>query len=1051
MPIPVPAWSGSAFPTAKSLNLAIYSSDGTADNPTGVSCLAYRPLLFESYTRTTTFPGASGGTQVTMSTSGSITSCQVVCDTAGYFGQASDLPGIGYYQLTSVIEGAAGDGVTPGGWMVASHFVPLKPTATQTSVSADLLQVGGTVTAGSRQAPNTANDSCPFFCDLVNVGTSTWQPAVTIRDSGGSATTNAVNSTDSSGETPRFYAVWAAVSATTSGQATFTVNGSYSFTAPPGVTSVTASPTGAGGGGGAGNVSAGGIEYGGGGPGGGESASGAVAVTPGNSYPVTVGAAGAEGTSPGGNGSAGGNSAFSGDAVTVTAHGGSAGAGATTSADGAAGPGGTGSSAPTHHDGGAGAAGTTAVSGGGGGSSAGTGAAGSAAMGADGGDAPAGGGPGGDGGTVAITVVQSASGGGSGNTFTLKFAKAIQAGNGVIACVNYQGNNAGTDPNVKLNDGTPLDQQTSADVTLITDLQCGVYGVFGVTGGQTSVTVTGSGTKNQAVCIQMWEVAGLGASPNVDASNSASQGGGKTDVSKYSVSAPTTQAPDFWVGMAGGQQLSSFSIHPPSGSWTVFGSQASANHGGVYSRVLAGYQVKSATGTMTYKGTFSKNVSFGAIVVAWNAQPVTTGTSPLLGPGGGGGGGFGTNDGAAGYDGAVTLTWTGVSGSGYGTPPLPAPYTAWGPGTRIGTAGDLNIDVDINGPMGITDVVNFLSNPPVFRISSAAATSISNATLTDLAFSGVTPTVDSYGGWSAGTYTVQRDGLYLLHGLTCFAQAASGTRQAGVTVNGTTYWGPGYTPASSGGTHATKTQILSLVAGDTVQLACRQDSGSSVTLSTASATRFFLAWLCESGLPVQEWAPPDTTFRWASGTPGPAVPALFQQHLANDLGFLVNRPYLMAYQSLAQSGLTVGAFSTVTLDTVGGLVHGDNGDNYGGWSPGPSNAYTAQTAGWYLLVGEYFSTSSAASGATVVAGIQPSTSGGVAPLHAVDLYQSLTATATASVGGGGTILGLQYMGIGESVAPVVEALSFAAPYGTLAGTSNGGVYASHLGAVWISS
>jgi len=33
----------------------------------------------------------------------------------------------------------------------------------------------------------------------------------------------------------------------------------------------------------------------------------------------------------------------------------------------------------------------------------------------------------------------------------------------------------------------------------------------------------------------------------------------------------------------------------------------------------------------------------------------------------------------------------------------------------------------------------------------------------------------------------------------------------------------------------------------------------------------------------------------------------------------------------------------------------------------------------------------------------------------------------------------------------VEALSFAAPYGTLAGTLNGGLVASHLGACWISS
>ena len=180
------------------------------------------------------------------------------------------------------------------------------------------------------------------------------------------------------------------------------------------------------------------------------------------------------------------------------------------------------------------------------------------------------------------------------------------------------------------------------------------------------------------------------------------------------------------------------------------------------------------------------------------------------------------------------------------------------------------------------------------------------------------------------------------------------------------------------------------------------------------------------------------------------MPALFQQHLANDLGFLVNRPYLMAYQSVPQSGLTVGAFSTVTLDTVGGLVHGDTGDNYGGWSPGPSNAYTAQTAGWYLLAGEYFSTSSAASGATVVAGIQPSASGGVAPLHPVDFYQALTATATASVGGGGTVLGIQFLSIGETIAPVVEALSYASTYGTLTGLNNGGYAYSHLECIWLS-
>src|SRR5262245_53547384 len=111
MPIPVPAWTALTPFTAKSADLALYTTDGTGDNPQGIAFAAYKPIFFEAYTRSTaSFPGASGGTQSAMSTSGSITSCTVVTDTAGYFGQTCDLPGTGYYAFKAAVTGSAGDG-----------------------------------------------------------------------------------------------------------------------------------------------------------------------------------------------------------------------------------------------------------------------------------------------------------------------------------------------------------------------------------------------------------------------------------------------------------------------------------------------------------------------------------------------------------------------------------------------------------------------------------------------------------------------------------------------------------------------------------------------------------------------------------------------------------------------------------------------------------------------------------------------------------------------------------------------------------------------------
>ncbi len=464
--------------------------------------------------------------------------------------------------------------------------------------------------------------------------------------------------------------------------------------------------------------------------------------------------------------------------------------------------------------------------------------------------------------------------------------------------------------------------------------------------------------------------------------------------------------------------------------------------------------------------------------------------------------------------------------------------------------------------------------------------------------------VDNYSGFNAtnNTYTVKRDGLYLVHGLVGFSQATGGTRVAGVSINGVTYWGPGYTATTVDGVNCTKTQMFTLFTGDVVRLVCRQDSGSSVTLHSANSrqSRLFMVWL--SGPPItgsygfedggsQGWSgtnatveqssawsnsgsgslhvfaagfagqwfvsslytdipvvagevisvsayiyvpailtnigmsldwldssgtfiattssttqttvsnqvilasvngtvpaasafvrlnvinldtstaqasfyiddvvwsrwtsavqydPPDATFRWVSGTSPDLLPAQFQDHLANDLGFLVHKPYFEAYQNTAQANLAVGAFSTVNLDSVTGIVHSDVSDSYTGATASGFPHYTASVAGWYLVTGEVFTSSSSVVGTTVTAAILAPTSGGRAPSNTPDWFQQLTATSNATVGGGATVFGLYFLLAGETITLQVSGNGYSAPYSTLTGTKNGGQVNSHLEICWCS-
>ena len=398
----------------------------------------------------------------------------------------------------------------------------------------------------------------------------------------------------------------------------------------------------------------------------------------------------------------------------------------------------------------------------------------------------------------------------------------------MIVAVAAMGTNSGvvsggTVTSVTLNDGTALASQASESVNG-SPVPCNAYiwAVANVAGGEQVITVDFQGPTDQISFAYCYEFSGLGPVLTVDKTTTQN---GRTS-SYTSGSVVTTDAPDLWVGIDAWQGTAPCTIYAAGSPWIVQAQQSDGyGPGGANMAMRPGYAIVSAPGTMIYSGGLSEATGYGAVAVAFTTSATTPGNTPSSGPGGGGGGGLGAYNGATGYDGAVSLTWTGGAGSAYGTPALPAPVSAWIPASQITSA-------ILNGSTGIGGVCNFLNNPPMLSVTTQAGTSIANTTATTVASSLVTD-VDNYAGWDGtSTYTVQRDGLYLFHGLACFAASGTGQRLAGANINGTIYWGPGYMPSSADKTHCSKTQVFGLHAGDTVQLSVWQNSGGSLNTSS---------------------------------------------------------------------------------------------------------------------------------------------------------------------------------------------------------------------------
>lgn len=379
--------------------------------------------------------------------------------------------------------------------------------------------------------------------------------------------------------------------------------------------------------------------------------------------------------------------------------------------------------------------------------------------------------------------------------------------------------------------------------------------------------------------------------------------------------------------------------------------------------------------------------------------------------------------------------WCGVNANGSTVSSIPAPQTTFTATTPI-TSTLLNNTIQQS--------LQLLNYPPMLNEAGGLSATVTNNSATVAPFVSGNKIIDNYNGmnYTSHFYTVPLSGLYFCHANILLASAlTTGNCAAGFFVipNGstarTTFFGGNYGVTQNANVQngCPITRMFDLQAGDQVAAFGYQNSGSSSAFGSMYHSHFIMVWMGALSAPSTSltWTPPDTSgVLMQAGNPpgtgtGQMVP-LFQSKVANDLNFLINKPYFMAQQKTVQTGLSANVFHTVTMDTVGGQVHGSavfDADNYNGWTTGASNAYVAQQPGWYLVLAEVGITPNASTAGSVMAGIRCPVSGGLTvPTSSnspPDWYQEMVATQVPGPSAP-TALGLYYLLAGESVSPQIQ-------------------------------
>ncbi len=196
-----------------------------------------------------------------------------------------------------------------------------------------------------------------------------------------------------------------------------------------------------------------------------------------------------------------------------------------------------------------------------------------------------------------------------------------------------------------------------------------------------------------------------------------------------------------------------------------------------------------------------------------------------------------------------------------------------------------------------------------------------------------------------------------------------------------------------------------------------------------------------------------TGFRFRAGAlAGTALTAALDARIGNDVELPAEPALLHRLPGTAQTGFpNTAGFHQITMDTVGALPRGGNGDNYGGWSAS-NHWYASQVAGWYLVIADLYAVPPPAGTARILtAGIFCSSSGGVTPVSHPGQLPAGVLPDHGHSPPGAFAMGMYYLQPGEYVYPMLSAASWGGTWGTQVSTGTTGTIHSQLSVFWCSS
>ena len=299
--------------------------------------------------------------------------------------------------------------------------------------------------------------------------------------------------------------------------------------------------------------------------------------------------------------------------------------------------------------------------------------------------------------------------------------------------------------------------------------------------------------------------------------------------------------------------------------------------------------------------------------------------------------------------------WQTVLSGGGTVPAVPSVATDWG----TVTSAKLN---------GMGSALTLLNNPPSLRVSSATSQNIAASTRTVIQFPAVH--LDNYAGWSTATSAPTPPRC---PACTCSPPGPWGTATStGVRWSGLNVIAGGSTVSLAGArlpgrprrARGQRSRVDRHRPGPHPRPQRRRPGAvpsprrtPPSPLPVYNAPRLIGAYMTPQAAAgtVLSYTPPVTGFRFQAGAlAGTALTAALNNRIGNDVE-LPDEPALLhrlpghrADRVRQHSG-----FHQITMDTVGALPRGGNGDNYGGWSAS-NHWYASQVAGWYLVIADLY-------------------------------------------------------------------------------------------------